>query len=445
MKVASCQIVKSIDYWTKTASWPKKYFEQDDRTRKYFYSDLEEQRWFKEYGEPNMEHLLARQKSSSSLRRTQAQLGSVVPSSATPSDQKSREEKSAPYKHPAYRTELASKNSFMDKDEVGIIQESKELCRKLLETDQEIPEDSLFRDDLFEDTCREIQDRNEAKVIQDIARLIVPSVRHLAIRGAKQLKILTESVNEGWINAIPVTKTRPQPDYAIGFDRSAFTTEHLNKLEPFFGDFTKTSYFKATYYMYLPFFTCEVKCGAAALDIADRQNAHSMTLAVRGVVEMFKLVGREKEIDREILAFSISHDDQMVRIYGHYPVINGDKTAIYRWPIRNFSFTGLEGKDKWTAQKFTRNMYSIWVPGHLTRLCSVMDEVPPDIDFGVPPLSEATGLSQVLDSHHLSQSNTASASPLQEDDGQAQDVTPNTSFSQPAVAKKARKRRAAEH
>jgi hypothetical protein len=50
----------------------------------------------------------------------------------------------------------------------------------------------------------------------------------------------------------------------------------------------------ATYYIYYPFLTCEVKCGAAALDIADRQNAHSMTLAVRAVVELFRLIGREK-------------------------------------------------------------------------------------------------------------------------------------------------------
>ncbi|PGH03921.1 hypothetical protein GX51_03757 [Blastomyces parvus] len=40
------------------------------------------------------------------------------------------------------------------------------------------------------------------------------------------------------------------------------------------------SFFMATYYMHFPFLTCEVKCGATALDIADRQNAHSMTLSV---------------------------------------------------------------------------------------------------------------------------------------------------------------------
>ena len=33
--------------------------------------------------------------------------------------------------------------------------------------------------------------------------------------------------------------------------------------------------------MYFPFLTYEVKCGAAALDIADRQNTYGMTVAVR--------------------------------------------------------------------------------------------------------------------------------------------------------------------
>lgn len=61
----------------------------------------------------------------------------------------------------------------------------------------------------------------------------------------------------------------------------------------------------ATYFMYFPSLTCEVKCGAAALDVADRQNAHSMTLAVRAVVELFQYVERENELDREIIAFSI--------------------------------------------------------------------------------------------------------------------------------------------
>jgi hypothetical protein len=96
------------------------------------------------------------------------------------------------------------------------------------------------------------------------------------------------------------------------------------------------------YYIYFPFLTCEIKCGAAALDVADRQNAHSMTLAVRGTVELFRLVKREKELHGEILAFLIWHDHRTVRIYGHYPVIDGKETTFYRHPIHEFSFAALD-------------------------------------------------------------------------------------------------------
>lgn len=452
--------IDPIDYWRREGTWPKVYFEQDDQTREYFNRDLEEESWFRKYWLPNMEHVLARKKSSSSLRGKQSESGAVAPSSTTPSDQKPREEKNAQYARPSYTTILATKGSFMDKSDLDVTDASKNLCRMLLEKKQTVPRDSLFRDDLFDKTCRKIQDKNEARVIQDIARLIVPSAETLATYGATHLQHLIESVNEGWNSSIPVTKPRPQPDYSVGFRREAFTDDQLNKLEPFAGEITDTftSYFMATWYMYLPFLTCEVKCGAAALDVADRQNAHSMTLAVRGIVELFRLVKREKELHREILAFSISHDHRAVRIYGHYPVIDGNKTTFYRHPIHDFSFTALDGKEKWTTYKFTKNVYDIWMPTHFKRICSVIDELPSDVNFELSQQSElefpeASGLSQELEGHHLSQQSIAeSASLLEELDSQSslggsQDMTSNTTPSQRTergTFKVPKKRRTAE-
>ncbi|EDN02882.1 predicted protein [Histoplasma mississippiense (nom. inval.)] len=100
-----------------------------------------------------------------------------------------------------------------------------------------------------------------------------------------------------------------------------------------------------------------------------------MTLAVRGVVELFKLAKREQEVHQEILGFSISHDHRTVRIYGHYPIINGDKTTYYRHPILSFDITNL-------------GVYDDWAPSHFERLCSVIDDLPNDIDFGPSPQSE---------------------------------------------------------
>jgi hypothetical protein len=72
-----------------------------------------------------------------------------------------------------------------------------------------------------------------------------------------------------------------------------------------------------------------------------------------------------------------------VRIYGHYPVIEDQKTNFYRHPIREFSFTELDGKEKWTAHRFTKNVYDKFVPMHSKRICSAIDVLAPDIDLGV--------------------------------------------------------------
>ncbi|KLU89203.1 hypothetical protein MAPG_08177 [Magnaporthiopsis poae ATCC 64411] len=204
--------------------------------------------------------------------------------------------------------------------------------------------------------------------MQDITRLIVPSAESFATFGAKQLDILVESVNEGWDNSVPFTSPshRPQPDYSVGFERNAFTRDQLAKLSPFIGNFLfrDQSYFMATYYMYFPFLTCEVKCGS--LDIADRQNTHSMTLAVRAIVELFRTV---KQFD---------------------------------------------GKDKWTAYRFTKNVYDTWMPAHFENICSAIDQLPSELHFDVPPLSGATGLSQEVGS--LLRSDAGSVSePIEQD------------------------------
>lgn len=379
-----------------------------------------------------MDHLLARNRSTPSLGRKRSSSASSV----TPSDQKPREEKSADYNDARYKTLLATKGAFMDKSPVGIADASKNLCNTLLEEAQEPPQNSLFRDDIFEATCRKFQDRNESRVIRDISQLIVPSAEVLATYGATELECLIESTNEGWNNSVPLTKTRPQPDYSVGFRREAFSDEQLAKLAPFIGNWLggDQSFFMATYYMFFPFLAGEVKCGATALDVADRQNAHSMAMAARAVFELFRLVGREAEVDRQILSFSVSHDHRAVRIYGYYPVMEGKAVKYYRHPIHEFSFTTLDGKDKWTAYRFTKNVYDLWMPSHFARIRAAIDQIPPDIDFTVDPLPE-TGLSQGMESLSAATSSQSSVAPAA-----PHLATPQSSLQGGAAAKRPRKK-----
>ncbi|UKZ63731.1 uncharacterized protein TrAtP1_004955 [Trichoderma atroviride] len=188
-QVADQRSVHPIGFWAKEGHWPREFFGTD------------------------MERALARKRFLFPLERKPSDSAS----SATPSDQQQREEKSAQYRDPRYQALLAAKGVLMAKSKLDITAESKTLCDSLLEKKQPVPEGSLFRDESFESACQKLRNRNEERVIQDISRLIVPSAENLATLGATHLENLMESVNEGWNNSIPLTGTRPQPDYSAGF------------------------------------------------------------------------------------------------------------------------------------------------------------------------------------------------------------------------------------
>ncbi|MCJ1305243.1 hypothetical protein MMC08_008057 [Hypocenomyce scalaris] len=301
-----------------------------------------------------------------------------------------REGKNPAVKSRRYEHLLISAGIYMDDDDkVATTKECKALCQTLLNADQTVPHDSLFNDDLFKRVCQRVRNKNEPRVIRDLSPLLVPSAEILYLRGVTNLEHLIETVDESWIKSIPLVKgPRPQPDFAVGLKSSAFTSDQLKKLQPSVGDWQTTSRVVATDEMYFPFLTAEVKCGNDALNIADRQNAHSAAVAANSVVELYRLVSRQDELHQKILTFSVSHDDQTVKIYGHYAVINGKDTSFYRHLLRHFSITDQDGKDKWTAYKFILSVYLDFRRIHHERITSAVDQLPNPEDFAVDSFSQ---------------------------------------------------------
>ena len=382
-------------------------------------------------------------KRSLSRKRSNASLASeTTPTQITSSMSLSRDQKCAPYRHPLFQRQLKECGSFMDDHELGITAESEKLCQQLLKVPQPTPQHTLFSDDeLFKKTCRRIKGENETKVVRDISQLIVPSAEILADKGAKRLAILRETTNACWANSIPFINLptsrsrsgpgpRPQPDFGLGFDRDAFNQEQLRKLQPFLGDLlADSSFFAATYQMYFPFLTSEVKCGDGELDVADRQNAYAQSVILRGLHSLFQLVGREKELHREMNGFSISHNDEDVRIWGHYPIIDGKDVKFYRHLISKFIFVPSgEGDQRWKAYKFVKNVYDLWLPKHFERICSVIDMLPADMNFDVSEqdqelASSRSGLSQHLEDHSLTDGQV-----IPESQPNVQPTTPDTTI-----------------
>lgn len=78
------------------------------------------------------------------------------------------------------------------------------------------------------------------------------------------------------------------------------------------------------------------------------------------------------------------------------------------------------------------------MPVHLKNIRSAIDQLPSDLDLDVPSLPE-TGLSQSLESHHLSQQAEQEIQPSDPDPGQ--EDTSGTSFTDPRVAKRRKDRK----
>ncbi|KAK2781847.1 hypothetical protein FQN52_001341 [Onygenales sp. PD_12] len=360
-----------IEHWTQNQfMWPEKFIP-----------------------EPSIiEQSFARPKPPS-LRRTKSNVSLNTASETT-------------YANKNYETYLETKGCFMyDYDDYVAIS-SQSICRKLRRSKTRIPRDTVFDVGVFESTCRRVQTKNKTGLIRLIGELIVPSAESIIDHGNDACQYLIVSVDEAWDSSIPLDESqqllrdlpswqqfqlpRPQPYYAVGFERQAFTETQLQKLAPFIGNVGDTSLFMGTGGMFFPFMTAEAIGGKAALDIADRKNMHSTTLSVRGVVRLFRLVKREKELHQHILAFSVSHDHRTVRIYGHYPVIDGEKTTYYRHSIREYSLPDLEGRDRWTSYKFMTGLYGWWAKLHLERLCSAIDELPTNFGISQSPSQSAS-------------------------------------------------------
>lgn len=412
-----------IEFWQERGTWPT---EGEEKMMDCF-RDI--------FNHPRAE------KDSLSRKLSNASLTTETPQTQiqSQSSQQPRDQKSAPYSHPMFEERLKECGSFMDDYSEGITAESEKLLQMLLQAPQSVPEHTLFSDnELFKKTVSRIRGENKTKVVRDIAQLIVPSAEILADRGgADHLKILRETTNACWVSSYTfinlsssLSGPRPQPDFGLGFKRDAFSRNQLQKLQTCIGDpLVDCSWIAATYNMYLPFLSSEVECGGAGLDTADRQNAHTQSIILRGLYTVFRLVGRENELHRQINGFSISHNDVEVRIWGHYAIINEKDVEFYRHQIAGFGISPTaRGDDRWTAYKFVKNVYDLWVPEHYKRICSVIDMLPADVNFNISELdqelsSSGSGMSQRFDDYSLADEQFASGS-----QSSFQQITPATTI-----------------
>lgn len=325
-----------------------------------------------------------------------------------------RHRRDALYDDPQCAGFLENCDCFMDdhpKSKQGPDDAEKKACEKLLTTDCKLPSGTVFESDSFKYICQAVKEKSEPSMMHLLGDLIVPqadiAIRRMNGFGSDQLK---DSMCEAWKRSIPLddqsarlpyrnaqrlpsmgfTLPLPQPDHTVGFSSSVLVEDQEEKLIRYLSRMDdedqvprdERSHVSVLKNMWFPFLTAEVKCQALDMKKAERQNAHNMAVSMRGIVELFRRVDpqKPKELDRQVLGFSISQNREKVHIHAHYPVVDGSTdpnndeqllVTYHAYRIRNIKWTN--DATKWRPYKFVMAVYKDWMPGHLKRLQSAID------------------------------------------------------------------------
>jgi hypothetical protein len=198
-----------------------------------------------------------------------------------------------------------------------------------------------------------------------------------------------------WTKCSLLGGTQPRPDYAYGLSSATFNEEERAKLENYTNINNPT---KFTESMYFPFLLCEAKCGKKNINDADRQNVHSASIAVNAIIRLCRAAGEQtvQSLTGHILVFSVSHDNERVKIYGHFPIIRDGRTTFHRYYVHDYSLDGHYGRDRNTGSNFTRALYRDFYPLHLRRIQQAIARLPdPRINSMVSDISFGEGETQV--------------------------------------------------
>ncbi|KAK5086193.1 hypothetical protein LTR70_007438 [Exophiala xenobiotica] len=318
-----------IVHWARTAQWPK------------------------DFASMSQEQSSSSKKRPSSSSYTQSFKAGEVPKAHSAAHENTLAD------HGVHMDELQGRSRARE--------ESKSFCRSLLQSTYPEPQHTAFPLPEFLSVWQRVQKRNEARVYRDLTPLLVPSPELLWASGHQELEHVAEEISVEWTRCKTLGGPRPKPDLAVGIAPSAFDEEEKAKLK------NHTAFERATLFtdnIYFPFLLCEAKCGDEGISRADRQNIQSSSVAVNAIIQLFRAVDETKvaDLSGQILVFSVSHDNLLVKLYGHFANIDGDKLAFYRYPVASFVLNFEESQGRKRTHDFVREIYHSFYPAHLKRI-----------------------------------------------------------------------------
>ncbi|KAK1045246.1 hypothetical protein LTR74_018188 [Friedmanniomyces endolithicus] len=231
---------------------------------------------------------------------------------------------------------------FMDKQKGALItQGDEELCTKILGSRSELPDEWAFYEDNFLTILKMALYKNEARVGH-------PGLEHIA-----------EGVDAHWTKCTSLCGPKSKPDVSQGVSRTAFTHEECEKLTS-----NETC---ACETMMFPFYICEAKCFDRSIEESELQALHDASVACSTVIKLYQKVLAAAELHRRILVFSVSYNQRVVKIFGHFAMIEGDNITYHRHPLFETNLVD-DASNRTTPYQIALSIWKHFFPVHLARI-----------------------------------------------------------------------------
>lgn len=202
--------------------------------------------------------------------------------------------------------------------------------------------------------------RSEAKVLKELGHLIMPSPEDHHARGGFGLEYIMEAVDALWNKCTSLCGPQSKPDVCHGVSLRAFAEQERELLT--------TVDTCSCQGMVFPFYICEAKGSGRAIRESELQALHGASVACNTMVELYRRINAADELDRRILIFSVSHDERLVKIFGHYALTKGVENVTYH-RRRLFEVDLLDSAGERTRPyEIARAIWQHFFPKHLERI-----------------------------------------------------------------------------
>ncbi|CAG9980418.1 unnamed protein product [Clonostachys byssicola] len=147
-----------------------------------------------------------------------------------------------------------------------------------------------------------------------------------------------------------------------GFEKRAFPEGHMQLLSEHFHQSGRLAALRPSAVVYFPFFLCEVASSHESLHLAELRNTRSADTIIQALTTLFDTAGQLELLNRNIVVFSLAHNDTIARVIGHYPVIEGGTVHYRAYHLITDDISVEAGKCYRVIRHFVERLNQEWSP-----------------------------------------------------------------------------------